>query len=487
MSSFSQKLQALIQPRIDKGQLTIYGLARNSKIDRSSLYKFINGERLPASAAILDRLAEALRLSPSQAYELRAAYDISRMGEEHYLRRRHTLEFLNFFNQYVGVPPAEALPLPEPPPLPSGRAEVRTGVLPVNSLVQAVLGAEVARPHGEILVIAQPDYDFLIHTLSALTLGRECSVQHILCLESESQEEDSHYNLGCLRAIVELMLSLKSYQPYYYYDNITSHFKNSNALPYLIVTSECALQLSYNQKYAVCLRGAEYVAFFRKIFDDARRNAQLMLSNLDTVTDNICFYQNILQKCAAPHWVCSYSPHIVQCMDREQMEKYLYDIPNREEIVHAFLSYCGSRDAIDQEKFPYIGFFTREGIEYFCRTGRFWQIPSSIYAPLEPRDRWELLRRFCKEFSPTFKNLLLRKAPTPFPAHLEVTSFWDGSIAFSYEHIPNQFRVLLLFEKSLASCFEDFFTYLENSRHVCSISETQAFLHQKMEEMERLF
>ncbi|MFR2563053.1 MAG: helix-turn-helix domain-containing protein [Anaeromassilibacillus sp.] len=58
MSVFSQKLQALIQPRIDKGQLTIYGLARNSKIDRSSLYKFINGERL-ASTEILSRLVDA--------------------------------------------------------------------------------------------------------------------------------------------------------------------------------------------------------------------------------------------------------------------------------------------------------------------------------------------------------------------------------------------------------------------------------------------
>lgn len=72
-------MQALIQPRIDKGQLTIYGLAQNSKIDRSSLYKFLNGERLPASLAVLNRLMEALRLSPTQSSELRTAYDISRM------------------------------------------------------------------------------------------------------------------------------------------------------------------------------------------------------------------------------------------------------------------------------------------------------------------------------------------------------------------------------------------------------------------------
>ena len=174
-------------------------------------------------------------------------------------------------------------------------------------------------------------------------------------------------------------------------------------------------------------------------------------------------------------------------MDRELFEKYIYDIPGREEIIQAFLGYCDRQRAFLQEKHAYIGFFTREGIDYFCRTGRFRQTPSSIYAPLEPRDRWELLRRFCEEQPPAFKSILLRNNPTPFPAHLEVIAFWDGSIAFSYEHTPHQFRVMLLFEKSLTSCFEDFFTYLENSRHVFSVSETKAFLRQKMEELERLF
>lgn len=46
---------------------------------------------------------------------------------------------------------------------------------------------------------------------------------------------------------------------------------------------------------------------------------------------------------------------------------------------------------------------------------------------------------------------------------------------------------MLLFEKSLTSCFEDFLTYLENSRHVFSVSEIKAFLRQKMEELERMF
>ena len=141
MSVFSQKLQALIQPRIDKGQLTIYGLARNSKIDRSSLYKFINGET--AARQHRDPEPPCGRTPAKPHASLRTEGCLRYFhawGRSATRRRRHTLEFLNFFNQYVGTQPAETLPPPEPPPLPSGCSEVRTGVLPVNNLVQAVVG-----------------------------------------------------------------------------------------------------------------------------------------------------------------------------------------------------------------------------------------------------------------------------------------------------------------------------------------------------------
>lgn len=321
MSVFSQKMQALIQPRIDKGQLTIYGLAQNSKIDRSSLYKFLNGERLPASLAVLNRLMEALRLSPTQSSELRTAYDISRMGEESYQRRRNTVEFLNDFNQYVDVHSLTPVPILEPLPLPKEGAEVRSGILAVNSLVQSVVVAEATRPNGKIRVIAQPEYDFLIHSLSSLTLGRPCSIEHVICLESDSPEGDNQYNLDCLRAVVELMLSNRDYKPYYYYDSITSHFKNSNLLPYLVVTSECALQISYNRNYAICLRGEKYVSFFENLFDDACKRSNLMISTLGTITENLqYYYHEFVNRQSSPRWSCSCNPYFILYIDRPLLE-----------------------------------------------------------------------------------------------------------------------------------------------------------------------
>jgi len=488
MSVFSQKMQALIQPRIDKGQLTIYGLAQNSKIDRSSLYKFLNGERLPASLAVLNRLMEALRLSPTQSSELRTAYDISRMGEESYQRRRNTVEFLNDFNQYVDVHSLTPVPILEPLPLPKEGAEVRSGILAVNSLVQSVVVAEATRPNGKIRVIAQPEYDFLIHSLSSLTLGRPCSIEHVICLESDSPEGDNQYNLDCLRAVVELMLSNRDYKPYYYYDSITSHFKNSNLLPYLVVTSECALQISYNRNYAICLRGEKYVSFFENLFDDACKRSNLMISTLGTITENLqYYYHEFVNRQSSPRWSCSCNPYFILYIDRPLLEKYLCDSPNREEIVQAFLHYQNYWGSLAQEKTPYIGYFTREGVEYFCRTGRLWHTPDSIYAPLEPRDRWEVLRRFCEDTNPSCTRLLLREPSVSFSSRLEITSFWDGSIAFSYELSPNKYAILFLYEKSLSACFDDLFSYLMEGNLVCTLSETKAYLRQKMDELEKTF
>lgn len=487
MSVFSDKLHALVQSRMDKGQITMYSLAKNSNIDRSSLYKFINGERMPANMEVLGRLMEALRLSPAQTRELRAAYDISRMGEESYLRRRNTIEFLNAFGQYEDVQTVKPMPLPDPPPLPPEGAEVCRGILSVNNLVQAAVVAEAARPNGKIQIIAQPEYDFLVHTLSSLTLGRSCAIQHVICLESETPEGDNRYNLDCLRAVVELMFSNYDYKPYYYYDSITSHFKNSNSLPYLIVTSECALQLSYDRKYAVCLRGSSYVDFFHKLFEDACGRSQLMISNMGTAFENIHFYRDIQSRTAPPRWDCCCEPCFSNLADREMLEKYVYDIPHREELIQSFLDFVAQKRLIPPHKYPYVSYFTEAGLDRFCQTGRLWQFPASAYAPLEPRDRWELLRRCCESKCSHVVQRMLHNGLVRLSVRLEVIDFWDGHIAFIYERAPDQFTHLFLYEKSLSNCFEDLFSHIDESDLAYSEEETKAIFRQKMKELEKQF
>lgn len=485
MSKFSEHLESLVQARVDKEQATVYGIARSSRIDRSTLYKFMSGERLPANNEVLGRLLEALRLSPTQEKELRGAYAIARMGETRYLCRQNTLAFLNFFEQNRPIDPSKSQDLLQGfnGSLPQEGARVYTGQVEVNNLVQMVIGVEAAREHGEIRIIAQPEYEYLVHMLSSLTLGRPCAVHHILCLENETPQEDNQYNLNCLRAAVELCLAQSDYHPYYYYDNILSHFKNSHLLPYLILTSACAVQLSYDHQYAVCLHGAAYAAFFRQIFNETREHAKPLISKLETAPESLDFYGAIQQKFGPPRYSCACDPCLLPSLDRDTAQKYILEIPNRDAILDAFCAYVEQQnDRLRQRGVT--AYFTMEGLDAFCRTGRIWQVPHCVYAPLEPCDRAALLRRYLEQQKSGFQIRLLRPDRLSMPRGLEIAEFQDNHIAFVYARSTEQHAVVFLHEKSLSACFEDFFTYIKEDNLAYSVEQSRAVLCRKIEELQ---
>ena len=485
MSKFSEQLDSLIQARVDKGRATIYSLSRNSGIDRSTLYKFRSGERLPPNEATLQRLLEALRLSPIQMEELRSAYAIARMGENRYLCRRNIVEFLNFFGQRETAHAVEEPPAPDgavPWVLPAG-ARVYTGHMAVDSLVQKVIGAEVVRTHGELRLIAQPEYEFLVHTLSSLTLRRPCEVYHLLCLESEAPEEDNRYNLGCLRTAVELILSQCTYHPYFYYDSVTSHFQNSALLPYLVLTSTCAVQISYDRQYAVCLGGAEYVAFFRKVFDSACKRARPMMSNLKSAPESVDFYSRIQENHGVLRNCCGFEPCLSILMDRGMMKQYVLDFPNREALIDAFNGYV-ERQCNCLSKKPVVNYFTPEGLDAFCKTGHIWSVPHNACAPLAPADRCKILQRCCEGEKPVLHIRLLRPARFSVPHGLEIIDFGDNHIAFIYARNPDDYAVIFLHEQSLSACFADFFTYIEEGGLAYSEEESLEIVRQKLEELQ---
>ena len=76
MSVFSEKLQECIT----KSNMKIASLSKISGVERSFIQKMLTGERIPSDPAVLQRLADALMLSPSQRRMLLDSYFISKMG-----------------------------------------------------------------------------------------------------------------------------------------------------------------------------------------------------------------------------------------------------------------------------------------------------------------------------------------------------------------------------------------------------------------------
>ena len=139
MNDLSKSLKILV----DRYPGTMAELARQAQIDRSSLYKIMDGKRMP-NRAQLQRLIHALGLSARQAEHLTTQYDELRSGAQAHRTDEALYELLqtamrsrdNLMNDVLapvlpGLPGGDTAAASAADPLPAQRRKAPTDAFPV--------------------------------------------------------------------------------------------------------------------------------------------------------------------------------------------------------------------------------------------------------------------------------------------------------------------------------------------------------------------
>ena len=95
MSEFSDLLSLLIKSR----DVNVSALTGYCELDRSTMYKLINGKRAPSSREQVQKIAEFINLNPLETKELMTAYLITKTGSEVYYRRQNVVKFILDFQE----------------------------------------------------------------------------------------------------------------------------------------------------------------------------------------------------------------------------------------------------------------------------------------------------------------------------------------------------------------------------------------------------
>ena len=90
MSTFSRLLNSLVHQK----DIAVYPMTQYCGIDRTLMYKYLNGKDYPREQAIVDRMADFMRLSPSESEELLTAWQIEKIGWKEWNSRRNVEDFL---------------------------------------------------------------------------------------------------------------------------------------------------------------------------------------------------------------------------------------------------------------------------------------------------------------------------------------------------------------------------------------------------------
>lgn len=473
MSEFSTLLAELIRTK----DVNVNGLSSYCGVDRSTMYKLINGKRNPGSLEMVRKITDYLRLTPIEAREMAEAYETTRLGREVYYSRKDVLEFILNFQEIQSAPEVSVV---------SGEeftfSESNANAFPLNgrmsivAAIQNIIMREAVFPQGELCILAQPMQLEKLGIISLLSIShKELSVRHVICLNNSSSPGRSqhNYNLQCLKKIIPFYGTGCRYQPAYYYDNVSSHFNGFNFMPCIFLTTQAAVICDTKLNNGFLFQTDALLQPIRNQFHEVWNSSSPLMQSFESSLD---FH---LQKFPASlsanpdTYVLSFEPCFGSCLTMEMVEKYLSDdIPNRPSFLSQLSSYLQpiSRGWINN-------YFSRNGLLQFLKTGLLYEIPPALYRPIEYADRIRLLKKY-RLLAGSGRDLrLFQGALDDFPPnfHLAISA---GSGYLMFVNQKGQYSYLILEEQNLLRAFYDFASSLDQSELVHSGLETDNFLNE---------
>ena len=389
---FSKILSEYIKSKNIKTNL----LAQYCGVDRSNMYKLISGKRNPGSEELVHKMADYMRLSPTETREILEAYRITVTGYETYYRRKTIQDFIgNFSNEADDITDISSFFSTALNPDHFSDKLPISGNTKLYHTIYTIIGLESKKEHGHIKLLFQPDSDDFMEVVASISKNKtNLKIDHIICLNNTDTitTDKRDYNLCCLQKIIPMYNScLCDYTPFCYYDNIDSHNSNFNLLSSLVITSEYAITFSPQIKYGILFTCSDTLRKFHSIFDELKADTTPVVCKIDSVFTQFEYFDN-LDLGEKNGYSYQMEPCIIPMIPLSFPEKYLSKtLPDRENFVQSVKQYIHRKSEILKTVTTHF-MFTETGIIQFLKTGRLSELPDTIYSPFEYCDRVLLIR-----------------------------------------------------------------------------------------------
>lgn len=458
MSKFSDLLNTYIEERGVK----IYPLAQYCKIDRSAVYRFINGTRIPSEQSVVQQMADYLKLTPQQKARFYEAWEIANIGESLWHQRKAAEHFLLNFPKTDAVLPEQPwnssenfLPTTKTAVLLKSKEEIRT-------FLETMLIRESVSAKPELMLLLQPEHTDPADLLLGDPRSKNFDICNIVCLNNHNPaaaQNISSYNIECLEKLMSLYVHQKGFCSQYYYDDVTMHFHSVSLMPCMILTGSSAITCSADLSFGIAHTDPAVIAMLRDVFRKYKASSHPLA---DKSSWNTPKFENQLRRFSSRESVLfGPEPYICSWLTSEILQKYLTeDSMQSKETLSAFSSYLSAwKDCAETSEITW--YTTRSSLEYFMATGRIASLPEGLMRPLSCHDRHLYLEYLFTQAKNRPIHLIkgpLERAGSHF--HLYINA---QTVLLTFPESGYSISGLTVREPSLVDSFSDLFTYLKES------------------------
>lgn len=426
MSELTQSLQIAVT----RYPGTMAELARRTAIDRSTLYKIINGQRTPRQEQ-LERLAEALELNDEQKDTLLLQYKQRGRSTDPRIRTElHKLLTTACTVQesirHEGVAPNTAF------------SEISCtdryveGPRAVGALAGALIARHLASGDTRPLLLSpftNPVLDNALIERFSVADGEPAAVAQLL-LFAQDREIPRHLASDIAKLTHTLPLL---FLPKMRYDAriapcITGEPIPGALMPVYLLLPESALLMDRLGQKALLVTDRKAVESLRLSFSRQYFNASSTLrltSGKHDFLESMALYSGLFarrKRCI----MIRYQPPFTLLADKEMALQVLRLDDTLRELLPSMLDYLASWS----QQTPDI-FFCEEGILQFVRNGLMFELPPSLYDPPAPEIRRRLLQRLRQAVAADRQTLrIVDTTQLPLSPAMSVNVFQGGGIVF---------------------------------------------------------
>ena len=451
-------------------------LARQVRIDRSTLYKIMGGRRLPTEAQ-LQNLLSVLHATPAEYTALTHLYAHSQQTGAAAHRQQLLQALLSsafraqrIIREAVSLPESGGTPLSAPAFLQG--EELRT-FLP-QRLRQYLLSGD-ARP-----LMLSPRLNQTVGramvTAFASGVSAPKPVWQLCQFLEDGSETALDENIKALTEITPLLLL-----PGIRYEGRLCYAPAAVPLPglpmpvYLLFPDLC-LFMDEAAHSAICIRDPAAVEFVRLQYSRQYLRAPhplFLQAQYHSAEESMARTQTLSSASGPAFWLRD-QPPLVGCLDRATMlSALLPGAPSAAVGTETLLA--RQRDIAALAPHCY---FTENGVLRFLRTGRIDDVPPDLYEPLPMETRLALLRTLRQQCAGSNRILrLLNGSALAATAGITVDIYpGHGVLLGQHDEARKDYRHCFLRERAVTDALFSYLTELRTSELVCSQSYTLEFL-----------
>ncbi|MBQ1392795.1 MAG: helix-turn-helix transcriptional regulator, partial [Lachnospiraceae bacterium] len=257
---------------LTRNNISINKLSKATGIDRATLHRYQNGDRLPKNIETVEAIADGLYMNAAERAEFLKEYDKATLGDD-IVNSYHFFKNLlqNFSDTKDSVTlsiVSESIRIPE-----TFSATEDTAALYHSHNIIAYVVRMFKQSHdsnGHIMLYMQPTYTQIQELLIPFFSGTDVIIEQLICFEKSI--EKYHTNINVLKEVLPQAFTLKNYNVYYYYNNIVNNLNSVSPLPNLMINESCALMFDYEMQSGFFTTNKIIVNYLTEYFNRTKAN-----------------------------------------------------------------------------------------------------------------------------------------------------------------------------------------------------------------------